>query len=96
MKIYISGAITGTTDYLERFEKAEELIRESGYIPINPAKVCAGLPENSTHEEYMSVCYPLLRMADVVYMLNGWEESKGAMLEFKYAIRNKKGIHFEK
>lgn len=30
-KIYISGAITGTDDYLERFTKAETKLRSRGY-----------------------------------------------------------------
>lgn len=37
MKIYISGKITGTTDYIKRFERAEKAL--SNYIVINPDKV---------------------------------------------------------
>ena len=39
--IYISGPITGTSDYMERFEKAEKELIENGYSVINPAKVNA-------------------------------------------------------
>ena len=46
MKIYISGKITGTTDYIKRFERAEKAI--SNYIVINPAKVNAQLPIETT------------------------------------------------
>ena len=52
MKIYISGAITGTDDYMERFAKAEKELTEQGYSVINPAKVNAQLPEDTSYEEY--------------------------------------------
>ena len=39
MKIYISGAITGTDDYMKRFAKAEKELTEKGYSVVNPAKV---------------------------------------------------------
>ena len=35
--IYISGPITGTSDYMKRFEKAEKELTENGYSVINPA-----------------------------------------------------------
>ena len=51
MKIYISGAITGIDDYMERFAKAEKKLTEQGYSVVNPAKVNAQLPEDTTYEE---------------------------------------------
>ena len=53
--IYISGPITGTSDYMKRFEKAEKELTENGYSVINPAKVNAMLPEDATWEEYIKV-----------------------------------------
>ena len=53
LKIYISGKITGTTDYIKRFERAEKALSE--YIVINPAKVNAQLPIETTWEEYMQM-----------------------------------------
>lgn len=45
-KIYISGAISDPTDntktlpgYMEKFERAEALVRACGYEPINPTKL---------------------------------------------------------
>lgn len=35
MKIYISGAINGTDDYMERFAKAEKELTEQGYSECN-------------------------------------------------------------
>ena len=55
MKIYISGAITGTDDYMEQFAKAEKELTEQGYSVVNPAKVNAQLPEDTSYEEYMKL-----------------------------------------
>ena len=38
MKIYISGAISGTKDYMERFARAEKELTEKGWSVVNPAK----------------------------------------------------------
>lgn len=76
-RIYISGAITGTVNYLERFAEAEKLLEKKGYTVINPAKINAQLPLSTTYEEYMSVSLYLMDMCSVMYQLNGWENSKG-------------------
>jgi hypothetical protein len=96
MKIYISGAITGTTDYMERFAKAEERLKAQGYTVINPAKVNAQLPDDTTWEQYMDMSMIMLDMCDGIYMLNGWKESKGAVKEFDYAVSYLDLVMFER
>lgn len=95
MKIYISGAITGTNDYIERFARAEKELTENGYSVINPAKVNAQLPEDTTYEEYMKMSILMLDMCDSVYMLKGWEKSCGANREYGYAMAKEKTIFIE-
>lgn len=84
--IYIAGAISNTTDYIERFKKAEEVLAKHDKV-INPAKVCDTLPP-LTHDGYMSICIPLLKLCDTILMLKGWESSGGAMQEYEYALTN--------
>lgn len=85
--IYISGAITGTTDYKEKFLKAEKRLEKKGCIVINPARMQDCLPELS-HKEYMTICIAELSLCDSIYMLSGYKKSKGAMQELRWAQKN--------
>lgn len=85
-RIYISGAITGTDDYMERFAKAEKELTELGYSVVNPAKVNAQLPSDTDYEDYMKMSFCMLSMCDSIYMLNGWSKSCGANRELGYAM----------
>ena len=97
MKIYISGKITGTTDYAERFEKAEEFLKEN--YPdaeiINPVSTSLTLPESTTYQQYMKLSLCLLDMCDIIYMMAGWGDSNGASLEFQYALAMRYKIMYE-
>jgi len=90
MKVYISGPITSTTDYMERFEKCQKNLEAHGYEVINPALINSNLPESTTWDQYMDVSLVLLKMCDSIYMLPGWINSKGASLE--YEIAKSRGI----
>ena len=91
--IYISGAITGTTDFLERFQKAEDELAAKGYRVVNPAKVCSYLPQLS-HSEYMNICIEMLKPCDSVYFLEDWVNSIGACFEYQFSMLNDKIIKF--
>lgn len=95
IRIYISGAITGTDDYMERFKAAEDMLKADGYMVYNPAHANSFMPEGTTYEEYMKVSFLLLDMADTIYMLKGWEKSCGANREYGYALAKDKAILFE-
>ena len=94
MRVYISGAITNTTDYLERFKVVEDVLQAQGYETINPASLLDNLPHTTTHYEYMHISYALLDICDGIYMMDGWENSKGARLEVAHA--STKDIKFVK
>lgn len=95
MRIYISGPITGTDDHFRRFAEAEVALKDKGFQVINPQRLGSILPEDATHDDFMKICYPLLEMADVIYMLENWKNSKGAVAEYAYAVDHKIAIVFQ-
>lgn len=82
-KIYIAGPMTGLPEFNKPafHAKADELQQE-GFTVLNPAI----LPEGLEHHEYMEICLPMVRVADAIYMLLGWERSKGACMEHEHAM----------
>lgn len=94
-KVYISGKITGTNDYLQRFATAEKELKDQGYQVVNPAYEGTKLPENATYDDYMKLSFALLKGCDVIYMLNGWKESPGANREYGYALAKGMEIKYE-
>lgn len=94
-KVYISGKITGTKDYMERFAECEKKLTEQGYSVINPAKVNAMLPQDTEYDEYMKMSFTMLEMCDMIYMMNGWSTSNGACMEYDKARELGKEIMLE-
>lgn len=95
MKVYISGPISGLPleAVYNNFTNAEVQLLEQGYEVVNPLN--NGLPTNATWSEHMRADLKLLLDCDAIYMLNGWEYSKGASLEYDLAIDlGFKLIHF--
>ncbi|WP_031524449.1 DUF4406 domain-containing protein [Siccibacter colletis] len=78
MKIYIAGPMSGIQDF-NRFEfnLAAARHHRNGHVALNPAI----LPDGLSQAEYMDICLAMLRCADVIYLLSGWEESPGARAE---------------
>ena len=98
--IYISGKITGTDDYKDRFLKAEQKLSKRGFIVLNPVRTGKWLerylaPEVPTWIQYMKQAIKAMMSADCIYMLKGYRESKGARLELFLAKILKYEIIYE-
>lgn len=84
MRIYISGPISGTTNYNKRFEYAAEKLRKLGADYINPAHMAKTMPEAS-HEDYMNIALKLLGKCDAMVILPGAWDSEGCRRELAEA-----------
>lgn len=94
-RIYISGPITNNKNYESQFAEAASYLLSAGYVPVNPALMARVVPYDATYEEIMNLDLCLLDLCDSIYMLHGWQESKGAMLEYGYAQAKDKLIFKE-
>lgn len=90
-KVYISGGITGVSNYKGRFAEAEEYLRGLGYTPVNPCWLKEGL----SWEDYMTIDLAMLDICDFIYLLRGRETSKGAKVELASALEKGKKILLE-
>jgi hypothetical protein len=91
VKVYIAGKITGNPEYKSQFAEAEQELKAEGHTVMNPAI----LPDGFQHHEYMRMCFAMIDVCDVVYMLNTWIDSKGARLERDYAMGIGKILRFQ-
>ena len=91
MKIYISGKITGDSDYKGKFARAEEKLKAAGHVVMNPAI----LPDGFEYDEYMRICLVMLDVCDAIYLLTDWRQSGGARKEYNRAMWVGKNAIFE-
>ena len=95
--IYISGPITGVVEARHRFKETEMWLSYQGHTPLNPMEIEDPV-ETLENEElwayYMKEALTLLFTADGIYMLEGWEDSRGAKLEFLVATELNIPVHF--
>lgn len=76
-----------------RFEAAKERLLKAGCEVVSPLE--NGLPPDSSWERHMQRDLELLADCDVIYLLDGWERSKGCQIEFNTAIGLRQTIIFE-
>ncbi len=81
MKIYIAGSITNDPNYKEHFAAAEKRLLEEGHLAVNPAKNVG-----FDYKEYIDLGLYELMHCEAIYLLDGYESSRGANLEYHYAL----------
>lgn len=105
MTVYIAGGITGDEKYKERCSAAKRmLLREEedrldstawyyGSPRADTVLSLAELPAGWPGKVYMDVCLAMIRAADLVVFLPGWEQSRGANLEMEYCWHQIKPVY---
>jgi len=84
MKVYISGPMTGIENFNRpAFFTAADELRAAGHEPLNPAEIDLGT--DADWHEYIRLDIRALTHADAIYLLDGWENSRGATLEKQLA-----------
>lgn len=89
-KVYISGPITGRDydDVLLNFRKAAETVSNIGLIPVNPTTWWGRLHWIFIRFPYslqMTICIWYLHRCQVIFLMDSWEQSRGAKLEKAFA-----------
>ena len=82
MKIYIAGPMTGIPKFNRpAFHYEAMRLSSEGHVVLNPAT----LPDGLSQPEYMDICLAMLRCADGIFLLSGWQNSAGAKAEHALA-----------
>jgi|688.fasta_scaffold167701_4 hypothetical protein len=94
-KIYLSGKITGLTyeQAFDKFAKAEKTASTLAKEVINPMTLNHN--HDKSWESYMLEDIKYLFNCDSIFMINNWDESKGARIEYFIAREMKIEIFFE-
>ncbi|EFH3355529.1 DUF4406 domain-containing protein [Escherichia coli] len=86
-KIYIAGPMSGLPGFnRQAFNRAAGHVVRRGNDP-------AILPDGLEQAEYMDICFAMLRCADEIFLLDGWQQSAGARAE--YALAQKLGVKIQ-
>ncbi len=104
-KIYLSGPMTGLKNMNKAaFLEAEGILIRKGHSVVNPVilgyqlEASGRLNEMSEEEKYQAYLnYDLsyVPQCDAIYLLRGWETSRGALDEFTLAKMCKLELLFE-
>lgn len=93
--VYIAGPMTGKPNYnFQAFNEAESYLRNTYSCRVcNPANFGALILRHvsrteTVYELAIDITMEALKLCTKIYLLNGWEDSKGAIREVAYAIRN--------
>ena len=85
MRVYVSGPMSGLPDHnYPAFIAAAKRIRTLGHEPVSPHTI--GQHDGWTWDDYMEAAVKLQRGCDVIFLLPGWRQSRGATVEYYVAL----------
>lgn len=96
---YISGPISGrdSEEAEEHFDRVKDHLLNEGRLVLSP--FVSGLryiqKKDYTWSDWMRAAIVDMMHCDTIFMLNGWEDSRGASIEYKLALELGFNIQFE-
>lgn len=83
-RVYLAGPMTGLPDFnFPAFHAEATILRYQGLTVINPAE--HGIVKGAEWADYLRHDIAGLVSCERIHLLQGWEKSKGARLEFQIA-----------
>lgn len=94
--IYVAGPMTGIPHHnFKAFDAAVERLRLAGWLVYSPVEIgwLCGVntsdenePDAETYRRLVRAEMAALVQCDAIYLLKGWESSKGTRLELEVAL----------
>ena len=87
--------MTGLPNYnFDAFDRAAKILKARGLEPMNPAdngrqwliELAHREPNASEYQDLLNAGRKMIRECSRIYLLRGWEKSKGALSELSYAL----------
>ncbi len=86
MRLYLSGPISSDPHYERKFKAAALKLEARGYDVINPAELTKTIGTSFTYDEIMQLDLDILIKCDALVQLRGWGKSRGANIEYGFAL----------
>lgn len=92
IRVYIAGPITAPTiaAYKKNIDRARDAslhLMQKGYATHCPHAETAYMDGELTYEQFLEIDFAWLEMADAIALIPGWQNSYGACIELKEALR---------
>lgn len=88
--IYLSGKMSDEPELnYPEFNRVAKALRDRGHVVFNPAEIKldkTGMTDWGIYEAYMDICLNAVEKCSIIYLLNNWNNSKGAKRELKRAL----------
>ena len=81
--VYLSGDLFNE-DCKINFTLAQNFLEDLGYVVINPIQL-KKIADSLAQEQIMQIRYRLVEVANIIFMVSGWQKSKSANAELNYA-----------
>ena len=94
-KIFIAGPMRGYPNYnFDKFDAYEKLLKDKGIECVNPGRISRKFKEVevnndiNVYNEMVKLQQEAEKTCNAILLLDGWQWSKGVMLEVKTAAEN--------